>query len=203
MPERKLSRRERRRLEIRERILSTAVALFESQGYEATTVNQIAESADVAYGTFFKHFPTKLDVLRELSDRALQDLFADVEQLRKQAGSFSDRLVALFEGTAERAEQMGPRTRELLGTMITVAYPETAPKTDLRMRGAFREFMDDGFRDGAIRNDVDADTLIEVVIGTWYSMFQSWIHFDDYPLRERASSAAEFLARTLTTPWAD
>ena len=47
------SRRERRRLEVRERILETALALFEARGYEATTVNEIAQGADIAYGTFF------------------------------------------------------------------------------------------------------------------------------------------------------
>jgi len=197
VPDEKLSRRERRRLEIRDRILESAVALFEARGYEATTVHEIAEIADVAYGTFFRHFPTKLDLLRELSDRVLRDLFIDVEQFRKGPGSFGEHLVALFEGTAERADQMGPKSRELLGTMLSMAYPETAATDDLRMRSAFRAFMEDGFEAGAIRDDVDRETLIEVVIGTWYSLFRSWVHFDDYPLRERAASAGRLLAETL------
>ena len=37
-------------------------------------------------------------------------------------------------------------------------------------------------------------------MGTWYSMFLSWVHFDDYPLRERAAAAARFLAGTLGAP---
>ena len=82
------SRRERRRLEIRDRILEVAVSLFETHGYEATTVNEIAQHADIAYGTFFNHFPTKLDLLRELSELALLGLFEGVEELRKQPGSF-------------------------------------------------------------------------------------------------------------------
>ena len=194
------SRRERRRIEIRERIVETAVALFESQGYEATTVHEIADEADIAYGTFFRHFPAKLDVLREHSDRVLQALFADVEEIRKRPGSFTDNFVALFEGTAERADEMGSSTRDLLAVMLSMAFPETAVSDDLRMRNAFRDFMEDGFDSGAIRNDVEPETLIEVVIGTWYSMFRSWVHFEDYPLRERAASAGRFLASTLSQP---
>ncbi|RLA14051.1 MAG: hypothetical protein DRQ60_07050, partial [Gammaproteobacteria bacterium] len=78
------SRRERRRLEIRERIVETAFLLFETQGYEATTVTEIAEQADIAYGTLFQHFPSKLDLLREVSGRALGRLFKNVEEVSKR-----------------------------------------------------------------------------------------------------------------------
>ena len=41
------------------------------------------------------------------------------------------------------------------------------------------------------------DTLCEIVVGSWYSVYLSWVHFDDYPLRERASHVARFLAGML------
>lgn len=192
------SRRERRRLEIRERILEAALWLFENQGYEATTVTEIAQRADIAYGTLFNHFPSKLHLLRELSDRSLQDVFERVEEVRKQPRSFADRLVALFESSARKAEDKGPRMRELIGTMMALALPETAGSDDRRIRLAFRQVLEDGLESGELRGGIDLDTLCEIVVGTWYSIFRSWVHFDDYPLRERASRAARFLADTLT-----
>jgi AcrR family transcriptional regulator len=194
------SRRERRRLEIRERILETALFLFETQGYEATTVTEIARRADIAYGTFFNHFPSKLHLLREISDLALRDVFENVEEVRKRPGSFGDHLITLFESSAERAEDKGPQMRELTGAMMALAFPETAGSDDRRIRLAFRRVVEDGLAAGEVREGVDLDTLTEVVVGTWYSLFLSWVHFDEYPLRERASSAARFLARTLVEP---
>jgi len=191
------SRRERRRLEIRERILETALFLFEAQGYEATTVTEIVRRADIAYGTFFNHFPSKLHLLREISDLALQDLFENVEEVRKRPGSFAEHLVTLFESSAERAEDKGPQMRELTGAMMALAFPETAGQDDRRIRLAFRRILEDGLAAGEVREGIDLDTLTDVVVGTWYSMFLSWVHFDDYPLRKRASSAARFLADTL------
>jgi AcrR family transcriptional regulator len=196
------TRRERRRLEVRERILEEALLLFETQGYEATTVMEIARRADIAYGTFFNHFPSKLHLLRELSDLALHNLFANVLEVRRQPGTFADRLVALFESSARRAEDKGQRMRELIGAMMALAFPETAGHDDRRIRLAFRGILEDGREAGEVREGVDLDTLTEVVVGTWYSMFLSWVHFDDYPLRERASSAARFLAETLVGPHA-
>jgi AcrR family transcriptional regulator len=197
------TRRERRRLEIRERILDTALELFESRGYEETTVGEIAERADIAYGTFFNHFPAKLDLLRELADRTLSELFEDVEEVRKNPGSFSDHLVVVFENAAASAVEKGPQARELIQAMMTSAYPELAVSDDRRMRRMFELLLQDGQASGAIRDDVDLETLVEVVQGAWYSLFLSWVHFDDYPLCERAAATARFLARTLVTPFPD
>jgi AcrR family transcriptional regulator len=52
----------RKRLATRERIRSCALGLFQEQGYEATTVEQIAAAAGVSHMTVFRYFPTKEDV---------------------------------------------------------------------------------------------------------------------------------------------
>ncbi|WP_206074650.1 TetR/AcrR family transcriptional regulator [Antribacter gilvus] len=52
-----------RTLRTRARILDAALDLFERQGYDATTVNQVAEAAGVTPMTFFRHFATKDAVL--------------------------------------------------------------------------------------------------------------------------------------------
>ncbi|MFI6733465.1 TetR/AcrR family transcriptional regulator [Nonomuraea sp. NPDC050451] len=55
--------RERKKRRTREALVAAAVELFRRQGYEATTVAQIAAAADVSTRTFFLHFPTKEDVV--------------------------------------------------------------------------------------------------------------------------------------------
>ena len=194
------SRRERRRVEVRDRIVESALLLFETQGYEATTVAEIVRRADIAYGTFFNHFPSKLHLLREVADHSLRDLFENLEEIRKQPGDFAEHLVLLFERSADRTLAKGPQMRELISAMLALAFPETAGNDDRRIRLAFGQLLEDGARRGEVREDVDFETLLEVVVGAWYSMFFSWVHFDDYPLRERATKAARFLAQTLVLP---
>jgi len=69
-----LSRRERKKRETRQRLMEAALRLFQEQGYDRTTVGQIAEEADVAKGTFFNYFETKEAILPALVAWRLQEL---------------------------------------------------------------------------------------------------------------------------------
>ena len=55
--------RERKKAKTRAAIRDHAMRLFEEQGYATTTVEQIAEAAEVSPSTFFRYFPTKEDVI--------------------------------------------------------------------------------------------------------------------------------------------
>lgn len=55
--------RERKKVKTRAAIQRHALRLFREQGYEVTTVRQIAEAAEVSESTFFRYFPTKEEVV--------------------------------------------------------------------------------------------------------------------------------------------
>jgi AcrR family transcriptional regulator len=63
LPETRLGRRERKKLRTRALIQKEALRLFLEKGFEATTIEEIAEAADIASSTFFNYFPTKEDVV--------------------------------------------------------------------------------------------------------------------------------------------
>ncbi|RXT28168.1 TetR family transcriptional regulator [Rhizobium leguminosarum] len=65
-------RRERKRRQTRERIEQAAMSLFLQRGFEATTIEDITEAADVSKRSFFDYFPSKEEVVF-----AWQDAFAD------------------------------------------------------------------------------------------------------------------------------
>jgi len=55
--------RERKKIKTRQAIRREAFRLFEANGYAATTVEQIADAADVSPSTFFRYFPSKESLL--------------------------------------------------------------------------------------------------------------------------------------------
>ncbi len=74
-----LGLRARKKLERRHCIETAAIDLFETNGYDATTIDDIATRADIAPRTFFYYFPTKEDVV-------LADYAARLEQITGELG---------------------------------------------------------------------------------------------------------------------
>lgn len=93
-----LSRQDRRKLRTATAILNAAERLFLERGYRATTVEQLAEEADVALGSLYGHFGGKEGVYAALIDRALE-LDRRYCDLGWASGSNAvERLVGLSEG---------------------------------------------------------------------------------------------------------
>src|SRR5882762_11103969 len=63
VPNQDLGLRERKKIQTRETIQREAYRLFDENGYANTTVDQIADAAEVSPSTFFRYFPTKEDVV--------------------------------------------------------------------------------------------------------------------------------------------
>ncbi|MEU6469013.1 TetR family transcriptional regulator [Streptomyces massasporeus] len=58
-----LGLRERKKIKTRRAIRTAAYALIEEQGYDATTIEQIADRAEVSPSTVFRYFPAKEDIV--------------------------------------------------------------------------------------------------------------------------------------------
>jgi AcrR family transcriptional regulator len=114
----------------RERLVLAAVDLFTEQGYDATTVAQIAERAGVTRSTFFRYFPDKRDVLMA-GQQTLGRLLA--EGIAEAPGDASP-LEAVAAGLTRVSAAMGPMNREL-GPRMKAAV---AASSELQEREALK-----------------------------------------------------------------
>src|SRR3954466_13155923 len=95
-------RREENKAATRERIVASALALFQSQGFDATTTKQIATRARVAEGTVFNYFPTKDDIALHFFEEEVDHAIAvvrDDPRLRKRP--LEEKLFALVQAQLE------------------------------------------------------------------------------------------------------
>ena len=91
--------RERKKRDRRRRIEDVAIDLFVRQGFDATTIEQIAAAADIAPRTFFSYFATKDDlVLADYTDR-LDRILAELERRPDHEPAW-DALSASFAAVA-------------------------------------------------------------------------------------------------------
>ena len=114
----------------RERLVVAAVDLFTEQGYDDTTVAQIAERAGLTRSTFFRHFSDKRELLvagQETLSRLLADGITE-------APAGASPLEAVSRGLEHASSAMGPGNREL-GPRIRAAVAASA---ELQERDALK-----------------------------------------------------------------
>lgn len=78
-PHRRSARVEARKLRTRAAILTAAADLFSRQGYDATTMQEMATLADVGLGTMYGYFPSKEDVLRTVLEDRRREAFDGID----------------------------------------------------------------------------------------------------------------------------
>ncbi|MFC7305235.1 TetR/AcrR family transcriptional regulator [Streptomyces monticola] len=131
-----LGLRERKKLKTRLAIRRATYGLIESQGYEATTIEQIADAAEVSPSTVFRYFPTKEDIVltdeydpvmeAELRDRPLDEpmleslryiITAHVRAILEQGGE--DERKELYVRTKLMIEVPAVRSRMMESMSVT------------------------------------------------------------------------------------
>ena len=94
------TRRDREQAQKRVGILKTAAAFFEDKGYQATTVAEIAEAANVSVGTLYKFFSDKESLYQSLVAQTMQEFeAAGTRSLRDTPGDELAKLMAYVETT--------------------------------------------------------------------------------------------------------
>ena len=112
--------RERKKLKTREALEQAALELFDKQGFDGTTVEEIVEACDVSPRTFFRYFPTKEALLLSDADEKCQLLVTGL--LVRPAGESPLRSIreSLVENLASLEHD---RPRMLLQSRIMAESP--------------------------------------------------------------------------------
>jgi AcrR family transcriptional regulator len=165
-------RRERKKEETRRRITLAALELFHEKGFEATTVDEITERADVAKGTFFNYFPRKESVLAALSEEWMERAEEHAAQHGRTA---SERILALFGGVAESYGQ----DRALAGMLLRVSMERmVCPEPDVSRSGLYQrvvQVVQDGQESGEFRPELSADSVFGVVASVFLGTLVWWV----------------------------
>jgi AcrR family transcriptional regulator len=163
--------RERKKARTRASIREHALRLFREQGYDATTVDQIADAAEVSPSTFFRYFHTKEDVV-------LED---DIDLLA--LGAFHDQpadlpIVAAFRAAAREA--LSTVTPEELASMReTSALILTVPELRARAMDEYTRTIDviaeaAAHRVGRDPGDFEVRIVAGAIIGVIMAATMPW-----------------------------
>jgi AcrR family transcriptional regulator len=127
--------RERKKQRTRQAIMDTAARLFDQQGYEATTVAEIAAAVEIAPRTFFGYFPSKEELLFADTDERVRIALATIADRRPE-----DRPADLLHRAIERMLASPAFTGGLAGPLGAVRLRLLA-ETPALQAGALRRLL--------------------------------------------------------------
>jgi AcrR family transcriptional regulator len=162
-----VSLRERKKARTRAAIRQHALRLFREQGYYATTIEQIADAAEISPATFFRYFPTKEDVV-------LQDDFDVVSLGALEAQPSELSPVAAFRAaSAATLAALSPddlaRFRETVE--LTAAIPEIRARAIDEFVRTINQIADAiALRTGRGADDFEVRTVAGALIGVIMSV---------------------------------
>jgi AcrR family transcriptional regulator len=188
------SLRERHAERTRDAIVTAAFELFAEKGFAATTIDEIAERADVAPRTFFRYFPAKEAVLFHHSKEQVD---AAVALLRARPADESpyDSLVAVLRSIA--ADLGREDQRELLLAKHAAENERLFEHHRAVVMCRFEESVTDVLleRSGADADPLAIEAAVAAVLATFGTAVRAWLRAgateDLEPILERCVSAAQ------------
>lgn len=173
-------RRQRRWHEAHDRLYDAACELFLKSGYVETSVDDIAERADVARKTAFNHYPRKRDFISEWGRRRRERVHDAVAPLLKEQPGFEELLRRYFAelatiNIAERALTI----RMSLGWRQSGGPFDTEPH---ELVNVFRSLIGDAVERGEISRAADPSHIATILYSSYFGLLYDWCGgTDDQP----------------------
>lgn len=190
-------RLQRRKARTRAAIVQAATDLFHRQGYEETSIQQIAELADTGVGTLYGYFASKEEILREVlksrSDAALLTYFAAIDETT----GYVDRIVTAMRVLAGYIRD---------NRMVLAAAFQTSAR-DRRLDAHWAEMLTSSFAQllttGIERGEIaplPVETTARMLIGTCTMAMLRIGVWDGCDSDETLTSIEAITRRLLTAP---
>jgi AcrR family transcriptional regulator len=193
----RLSRRERTRQQHRDEILSAATGLFARHGYEGTSMQMIADQAEISVGKLYLHFEGKEDIYRAIVEYHVQEIRRRADEDAAPSAPPLDRIRARIRAVIEYVEENEAFVRFYVGEMEGLGKGcchlddgEHALRT-----AEIADLVREAIRLGNIP-DEDPDLITAMIHGAGHAMMAVVVENDDMP----CSIVADYVDRMILIP---
>jgi len=154
----------------RQRVIDAARDLFDTHGYQGTTIREIARHAGVAVGSVFTTFASKDEILSEVMQARLVPLYAEIDRVSPHIrGATVDRLRTMFAVHFE----FEARQARLFLAHVAAAYdwtltPGAIPYgRNAHFMAIMRNTLARGVIEGDVRRDVDHQQVVDLLMAAY------------------------------------
>ncbi len=155
----------------RKRILDATLALASKGGYEAVQMRAVAERADVALGTLYRYFPSKIHLLVSALAREFERTQEKLDRTAIPGDTSYERMLYVL-GRTTRSMQREPLLTEAMTRAFMFADPSAASEVNAVAR-MMEELLTKAMHDGEPTGDERA--IARVIGDVWLSNLVAWV----------------------------
>lgn len=169
-----VGRRERKKEETKTSIINSAIKHFQSQGYDATTMEQIAEEVDISKVTLYNYFSSKEAIVSEFFQRMSHEYVDLVLAALEKQPTTSLKIFEMFR----QQFKWNAQYKELLRVYFVHQFqsmlkPETYQGSGLDI--VLAQIIRYGQENGEVRNDMPTEYLAKHLEMMYIMQFLVWI----------------------------
>jgi len=155
----------------RKRILDATLALASKGGYEAVQMRAVAERADVALGTLYRYFPSKIHLLVSALAREFERTQEKLDRIAIPGDTAYERMLYVL-GRTTRSMQREPLLTEAMTRAFMFADPSAASEVNTVAR-LMEELLTKAMHDG--EPTADERAIARVIGDVWLSNLVAWV----------------------------
>jgi AcrR family transcriptional regulator len=177
-----------------------ALEVFRVRGYDATSMEDLARAAGVTKPAFYHHVGGKEELLARGLTKALDALFAMLEEPEALTGTAEHRLRYIIRRIVELEDALLAPVTVLLRARGTTATERHALERRRSFDAHVAGLITEGQREGSLRADIDPNLMARLVIGmaTWVI---EWYHPGGrWTVDDVANAVVEMAAHGMTNP---
>jgi TetR/AcrR family transcriptional regulator, regulator of mycofactocin system len=182
----------RRRVTSRDELEQVAFELFGRQGFDGTTVDDIAFAAGIGRRTFFRYFPSKNDVPWGNFDAELERMRVRLKQCPADTALMDAIRVAIVDFNLIAPEQVPLHRRRMELILRTPALQAHSTLRYAAWRQVIAEFV--GERLGQLPDALAPRTIAYVALGAAVAAYEQWLESDNAELSELLDRSMRELA---------
>jgi AcrR family transcriptional regulator len=190
--------RQRKKARLRQQIIETSIKLFRKHGYGETRIDDIVQALEISQPTFFRYFPTKDAVLREVGERGYACICERLHSELSSQAATEERLRRLYVSMAREVEA----DRKLWQAVVLSGAMDPVRSAELRdheeaAASLLREILTQGQKRGEVTRAFPVVHLAEFMEGLYNTVVRQWAVdlTGPHKLTERVRSAVEFFLR--------
>ncbi len=195
-----VSLRDRKKRRTHNRILVEAARLFGEQGYDPTTMDAIADAAEISRPTLFNYFEGKSGILAALVARMDEACVYYVSQAMVKLPDTRTRLRSFMTESASYLQSHRELTQLLLSAGMSSVLDAGLNNTRLtQLNAAISELVTLGRNEGDITRQAATELQVQSIVGTYFYGLLQWLSEPESDLVKRMALTSEYLADTLAS----